>query len=122
MDRHAGKGGDLHQTGVNALQAGGGLHQRVMSGAELFDLGQQGAAVGGQHHAAPVAAEELYPQLVLQRLHRVADAGLGEVQGLGRFGEVAALGRFQENLVFGDAHAAASLLWDSNTIISYFFS
>ena len=81
-----------------------------MGGAELFNLGQQGAAIRRQHHAAPVAAEQGHAQLVLQGLHRVADAGLGEVQGPGRPGEVAALGGFQEDLVFGNAHGATSFL------------
>ena len=119
MDGHAGKGGHLHKTGVQPLQAGGGLHQRVVVGAQPFDLGQQRPAIRRQHHAAPVAAEKRHPQLVLQRLHRVADAGLGEVQRLRRLGKIAALYGFQKDLVFGDTHAAASL---SVVIISYFFS
>ena len=121
VDGHAGKGGHLHKTGVQPLQAGGGLHQRVVVGAQPFDLGQQRPAIRRQHHAAPVAAEKRHPQLVLQRLDGVADAGLGEVQFLCRPGEAAALHGLEEHLVFGYAHGGTSCTV-AVAIISYFFS
>ena len=81
-----------------------------MGGAQGFDLRQQRPAVRRQHHAAPVPAQQRDPKLVLQRLYRVADAGLREVQCLRRLGEIAALRRFQKDLIFGNTHVATSFL------------
>ena len=92
-----------------------------MGGAEGLDPGQQRAAVGRQHHAAAVAAEQRDSQLVLQRLDGVADAGLGEVQLLCSPGEAAALHSLEEHLVFGYAHGGTSCTV-AVAIISYFFS
>ena len=110
VNGHAGDSGHLHKARVHPLQAGGGLDQRVMGRAQRLDLGQQRPSVRRQHHAAPVPAQQRHAQLILQRLHRVADAGLGKVQRLRRLGKIAALGRFQKDLVFGNAHAATSFL------------
>ena len=110
LGRHAGEGGDLDKTGIHAPQAGCRLHQRVVGGAQLFDLRQQRPAIRCQHYAAPIAAQQRDAQFLLQRLHRVADTGLGEVQRLRRLGEVAAGRRLQEHLIFGYAHALTSFL------------
>ena len=109
VDGDAGEGGHFYQTAVHAPQAGGGLGQGVVVGAQLLDLGQQGAAIRRQHHAAPIAAEQRHPQLVLQRLYCMADAGLGKVQRLGRLGKIAAAGGFQEDLILGNAHGPPPL-------------
>ena len=92
-----------------------------MGGTEGLDPGQQRAAVGRQHHAAAVAAEQRDAQLVLQRLDGVADAGLGEVQLLRCPGEAAALHGLEEHLVFGYTHGGTSCTV-AVAIISYFFS
>ena len=42
---HAGEGGDLHQSAVHVLQPLYCLHERMVGGAQLFDLGQYRTAV-----------------------------------------------------------------------------
>ena len=103
---HTGERGDLHQAAVHVLQPLHRLHQGVVGGAQLFDLGQHCPSVRRQHHAAAVAAQQLHAQLVFQRVDGVADAGLGEVHGLRRLGEAAAGDRFQKDLIFGNTHDA----------------
>ena len=90
-----------------------------MGRAELLDLGQQGPPVRRQHYAAAVAAQQCDSKLLLQRLHRVTDAGLGEVHGLRRLGKVAASRGLEKHLVLGYAHVRTSL---SAAILSYFYS
>ena len=82
----------------------------MVGGAQLFNLGQQRAAVRRQDHTAPVAAQQGDAQLVLQGLNGMTDAGLGKVHGLRRLGEIAAGHGFQKDLIFGYAHVSTSLL------------
>ena len=105
-----GERGHLHKAGVHAPQAGGGLHQGAVGRAELLDLRQQGPPVRRQHYAAAVAAQQCDSKLLLQRLHRVTDAGLGEVHGLRRLGKVAASRGLEKHLVLGYAHVAPPFL------------
>ena len=103
---HAGECGDLHKAAIHILQALHRLHQGMVCGAQLLDLGQYRTAIRRQHHAAAVAAQQLHAQLVFQRVNGVADAGLGEVHGFRRLGEAAAGDRFQKHLIFGNTHSA----------------
>ena len=106
LGRYAGEGGDLHKAAVHVLQPLHRLHQRVVGGAQLFDLGQHRPSVRRQHHAAAVAAEQHDAQLVFQRVDGVADAGLGKAQRLRRLGKAAARNSFQKDLIFGNTHDA----------------
>ena len=106
LGRYAGERGDLHQAAVHVLQPLHRLHERMVGGAQLFDLGQHCPSVRRQHHAAAVAAQQLHAQLVFQRVDGVTDAGLGEAQCLRRLGEAAAGDRFQKDLIFGNTHGA----------------
>ena len=103
---HAGEGGDFHQAAVHVLQPLHRLHEGMVGGAQLFDLGQHRPSVRRQHHAAAVAAQQLHAQFVFQRVDGVADAGLGEIHGLRRLGEAAAGDRFEKDLIFGNTHNA----------------
>ena len=94
----------------HALQAGRRLHQGVVGGAQGFDFRQQRPAVRRQYHAATVPAQQRDSKLVLQRLYRVADTRLREVQRLRRLGKIAALRRFQKDLIFGNTHVVTSFL------------
>ena len=116
LGRHAGKGGDLHQTAVHVLQALHRLHQGVVGGAQLLDLGQHRPAVRRQHHAAPVAAEQRDAQLALQRRDGVADTGLGEVQRLRRLGKGTAGHHLQKHLILGNAHGNHLAVVDASII------
>ena len=53
----------------------------------VADLGQIGRADFGQHQAARFALEQGFAQVVLQKLHLLADRGLGQVQLLRGIGE-----------------------------------
>ena len=64
------------------------MAQRLGRREHLFDLGQQPAAGGGQHHPGRGAFEQHHAQLVLECLDLRAEGGLADVQALGGPGDV----------------------------------
>ena len=107
--RHAGEGGDLHQTGFHPSQVGGPLFQLVLHGAHFLKIGHQRPAIRRGGNTAVTADEQGHAQLLLQRADGMADAGLGKAQLPRRRCKAAALHRFQKDLVFCHAHAPTLL-------------
>ena len=62
----------------------------------------------GQHVFVPQLAEELQPQLTLQRDQKFAEGGLRDVQGLGGLGDVLVLGDGQHVVEFPEIHGDPS--------------
>ena len=77
--------------------------------ADLLNIRHQRPAVRRQGHTPPAAAQQRYPQFLLQPADGVTDAGLGEAQLLGGRRKAAALHGFQKYLIFGQVHFLASL-------------
>ena len=76
LGRHAGERRHLYKARIHAPQVRRLLGKAVIFRAQLLDLGQQGPAVAGQGHAAPVSAQQRYSQLLLQGVDGMTDAGL----------------------------------------------
>jgi hypothetical protein len=75
------------------------------AGKQDTRLAEQGCARLGDRHAGAVPLEQLNPKSPLQRLYRLRQGGLAQMQDAGRGGKAAFLGHGYERAQFAYLHA-----------------
>ena len=110
LDGRAGEGGHAHVAALEVAQVGRTGMQPALGVADVLDERGQVRALGGGPHASVVAHQQGGVQLLLQRVHKIAHAGLRVAQLACGLFEAAGLHNLQERLVFLVGHGFRPLL------------
>ena len=104
VGRHAGVRGDADAAGVRPLDLGNILFQGLVGVQQLADDRQQHLALAVGLDAGRGPHHQRKPHFLLQRLHHMADAGLGVPQLLRRLGKAPQLYSPYKRLAFANIH------------------